>query len=230
MASEELSKKCKYCGKDFYKKDFPKVFQRMVTCGSDECKAKNRDVWTKKAVCLNCGERITRGYKYCRKCAFVGEKNPFFGKTHSKESLLKIKLFKKGHVPFMKGRCHTEQANIKNSIAHQKGEEIRPLHFGKNLKNAIRNSTEYKLWRSLVFKRDKYICQNKKCNQYGGALEAHHKVSFKQLVKQAMERFPLLSAYEACMLYTPFWDIKNGITLCVKCHRRKEGKYICKGE
>ena len=69
----------------------------------------------------------------------------------------------------------------------------------------IRNSKEYQEWRSDVFERDHYICQN--CGQVGGSLNAHHIKSFKD--------YPDLRL-----------DVNNGITLCLKCHKlahRKRG-------
>jgi len=62
-----------------------------------------------------------------------------------------------------------------------------------------RDTTRYKTWRLKVFQRDKYTCQ--KCGQVGGKLEAHHIKSWKQ--------FPKLR-----------FKIKNGKTLCFKCHPR----------
>ena len=46
-----------------------------------------------------------------------GEKNPFFGKTHSKETLIKMQhtLFRSGHIPHNKGKQHSVETRIKIS-------------------------------------------------------------------------------------------------------------------
>lgn len=65
-------------------------------------------------------------------------------------------------------------------------------------KKEQRNSTKYRQWRTAVFERDNYICQD--CGQRGGNLNAHHLKSFKNYPRQR-------------------YVISNGITLCEKCHR-----------
>ena len=83
---------------------------------------------------------------------------------------------------------------------------------------SIRNSNKCREWRQQVFIRDSFTCQ--KCRQIGGDLEAHHIKSFKLLVQEAKKYMPLLTLYDAAMLYLPLWDISNGQTLCKKCHPR----------
>ena len=71
----------------------------------------------------------------------------------------------------------------------------------------IMGRKEYSSWRTSVYERDDYICQEcgKKGNETGGYLNAHH-------IKKYSE-FPEL-----------LFDVNNGITLCQKCHRRTQGK------
>lgn len=65
-----------------------------------------------------------------------------------------------------------------------------------------RDDAKNREWRARVYKRDDYICQC--CKIRGGRLEAHHKDSFQDNVEAR-------------------YDLNNGVTLCVSCHRT--GKY-----
>jgi len=64
----------------------------------------------------------------------------------------------------------------------------------------IRNSPEYKKWRTGVFKRANFTCQE--CKQRGGKLHADH-----------IKEFAL---YPELRL-----DINNGRALCVNCHSKR---------
>lgn len=61
----------------------------------------------------------------------------------------------------------------------------------------LRNSSEYREWRTAVFERDDYTCQL--CGQRGGELNAHH---MKPWAKYEELRF----------------EVSNGLTLCEPCH------------
>ena len=90
-------------------------------------------------------------------------------------------------------------------------EEINEMLFELNLREAeienrkeflkntdYRNTKEYNDWRKSVFERDNYTCQE--CKKKGVNLNAHHIYSFK---KYPAKRY----------------DLNNGKTLCVSCHR-----------
>jgi len=70
----------------------------------------------------------------------------------------------------------------------------------KQIKNGtIYKKTRYRVWRTKVFKRDRYKCQL--CKKVGGSIQAHH---IKPKYKNPEKTFEAL----------------NGITLCFKCHQK----------
>lgn len=73
----------------------------------------------------------------------------------------------------------------------------------KKTNGDYRRNREYKEWRENVFERDNYTCQ--KCGRVGGELNAHHIKPFKD--------YPKLR-----------YEITNGITLCIECHRKEHKK------
>jgi len=68
-----------------------------------------------------------------------------------------------------------------------------------------RTTKQYKEWRKAVFERDNYTCVI--CGSKNVKLNAHHK---KPWAEYKNERF----------------DINNGITLCVKCHKKIHKKKV----
>lgn len=66
-------------------------------------------------------------------------------------------------------------------------------------RDRIRNSVEYKIWRTSVFQRDDYTCR--KCKIRGGYLQADHIKPFAH--------YPDLR-----------FSLSNGRTLCIDCHRK----------
>lgn len=63
-----------------------------------------------------------------------------------------------------------------------------------------RRTKQYATWRTSVFERDRYTCQE--CGQVGGELEGHHIKPFAKYVKLR-------------------YEIKNGVTLCKMCHKER---------
>ena len=70
---------------------------------------------------------------------------------------------------------------------------------------SVRTSVPLKNWRQRVFERDNFTCQE--CGERGGILNAHHILPFAE--------YPSLRL-----------DVDNGITLCVKCHRKIRGREL----
>jgi|SRR3990172_826261 len=101
-----------------------------------------------------------------------------------------------------KGKKHSIESRFKMSKNVPRGENHHWWKGGIANKNEVeRRTLEYKLWREAVFARDNWTCQNPKCNQVGGTLNAHHVKSFSKHKE----------------LRT---SIENGITYCEKCHKQ----------
>jgi len=101
--------------------------------------------------------------------------------------------FKIGNVAWNKGKRFPELSGP-NSPAWKGG----ATEAGK----LIRNSADYRDWRTAVFQRDNYTCVD--CgDDRGGNLEADHIKPFSL--------FPALRL-----------DVSNGRTLCQDCHRKTE--------
>lgn len=62
--------------------------------------------------------------------------------------------------------------------------------------------TKWRIWRHRVFRRDRFTCQL--CGQKGGYIEPHH----------------ILRKHDHPELT---FNVKNGITLCGKCHKMVTG-------
>lgn len=135
--------------------------------------------------------------------------------VYSKKALKKMSDAKKGKSPWNKKgkvkitciQCGTE-TDIKYSERNTRKFCGRPcllVYRDKGLteiRERIRNSIEYKLWRQAIFDRDGYACVWCGDNQ-GGNLEADHIKPFSM--------FPELR-----------FALDNGRTLCKPCHRKTD--------
>jgi len=75
----------------------------------------------------------------------------------------------------------------------------------------IRNSLKYRQWRSDIFTRDNFTCQN--CGLEHCKIEAHHLKEFNIILKE--NNIKTLAEALSC---EELWNINNGITLCKGCH------------
>lgn len=130
--------------------------------------------------------------------------NPFKGRTHSLETKLKISLAKRGKSNSMKGRRMPRHAKFGNNNPSWKGGISK-------LSRRIRRLAEYKEWRSKVFQRDNFTCQN--CGRQGGSLHAHHIKPFYEILGENN-----ITTIEQALLCSDLWLLSNGQTLCIKCH------------
>lgn len=127
----------------------------------------------------------------------------------------------------IKRRTRSESlSGSKNPMFGKRGEET--SMFGRRgskshmwqggldkINRAIRDTHQLNLWRTKVFERDGFICQF--CNCKGGELNADHIVPLSEMIKQ--HNIQTIEDAYACK---ELWDINNGRTLCVPCHKTTE--------
>lgn len=139
------------------------------------------------------------------------EENPHWSKgkrgVYSLRTLDKMSL---AHT----GKKHSESTKRKISKSVG-GEKHYNWRGGKTaLKTNIYNSFEYRQWRSDVFTRDGFICQE--CGDgKGGNLESHHIKSLYKILKEYN-----IKKIQDALMCEELWNINNGKTLCKKCHRK----------
>ena len=132
--------------------------------------------------------------------------------------------------------CGTQDKNIhpkrckKCSVLYRTGKNNPAWKGGITpLVRSLRTCSQYFEWRKVVFARDNYtctICQDK------GYINADHIKPFRLIVKENN----ILSVEEGKKC-SELWDINNGRTLCVPCHkmtdtygygtRKALNKHIC---
>lgn len=156
-------------------------------------------------------ERRTELSLKCR-----GEGNPFYGKTHSLETMERLRAANIGRVHSAEHREKVSKSLLGNQRAkgnhfsltmeqcnaiskRQIGSTNSCWRGGATSEHArIRSSAQYVAWRNSVYERDNYTCQD--CGMRGGYLHAHHVKPFSS--------YPELR-----------FEVSNGLTLCADCHK-----------
>lgn len=110
---------------------------------------------------------------------------------------LEIKTTKSQNKQYCGNDCRNKHYSI-----IMKGESSHFWNGGKTKESKLKKaSAEYGQWRTAVFERDGYTCQQ--CGKRTRDLEAHH-------IKE-QSRYPEL-----------IFDVDNGVTLCHECHSQTE--------
>ena len=134
-----------------------------------------------------------------------GKNNFMFGKHLSKEAREKISESRKGKLLSLK---------IREKMSKSRRGKLNPSWRGGliTLNRSIRHIFQYRQWRSDVFYRDEFTCQE--CGQWGGKLHAHHIKSFSSILQ-----YYEITTLEESLECEELWNINNGITLCEECHK-----------
>ncbi len=162
----------------------------------------------------------------------VGAGHPMYGKKHTIEARTKIAASGVGRKSYLRddkwrAAARARQLGKKPSLSaiEKQRKKISGAnnHWwrgGVSLKNwgirqAVQSIFEYQQWRSAVFHRDDFTCQD--CgNKSGGNLQVHHKKPFQKIIDEYG-----ITIIEDARRCAELWDIFNGITLCVECHKKQ---------
>jgi uncharacterized Zn-finger protein len=214
-------KKCLLCGSDIKKEvnvSITSYYERKFCC--HKCQAEWNTLYKSSNIeCSFCGKKMRRrnsGIKKNNYCS-LDCKNKHKTLTHNKDvecvwcgTKFKKKLSdRKTKRVFCSRKCMGEWQS-KFTI----GENSYNWRDGVSSVNSrIRALVKYSDWVKDIFKRDGFACQE--CgDKKGGNLNAHHKKQVSDIIKEfnLKEMIDILKCKE-------LWDLKNGITLCEKCHQ-----------
>lgn len=194
---------CLKCEKEF---KLTKTYKNDGLCG--RCRSSKKfleesklGTYKKTKSCPECGNPILITSNFCYSCVQKGTRN---------------RIYKNGNA------CKDRKCSCGNYISSGSKKGMCQECYNKTLKGetnpnyknghylgGFRNSSKYKKWRLSVFRRDGFTC--KKCGEdRSGFLQAHH-------------IYPQRDFHELV------YNINNGITLCIECHKKvslDEYKYV----
>lgn len=158
------------------------------------------------------------GHTYCHKCVSLSKRDNLVGRKFGRLTVIEFSHNAHGHR-YWKSICDCGDGHVGTANALKSGhiqscgclraDRVREAISGNKhprwnsrLTDADREgrriTEDYRIWRTSVYERDKYKCNV--CKQVGGKLNAHHLYSYAN--------YPDLR-----------FDLDNGITLCVICHK-----------
>lgn len=116
----------------------------------------------------------------------------------------------------MKGRTFSEE-HLKHLSLAQRGEKGSNWQGGRTvLSQIIRSLSLYRAWRFGVFSKDEFSCVS--CGRMSsGDLQADHIKPFSVILRENNIN-SVVDAINCPLL----WDISNGRTLCVQCHKQTD--------
>lgn len=170
--------------------------ERKRTAHSEETKRKIGEAHKNKSVSDLTKQKISKNH-----ADVSGENNPMWGKKHSKETRKKISKAIEGKL-----RLGSEHHWYK-----------KPDERTTEFLMLIRTCSRYKAWRKAIYERDNYTCTWCKRNTNNDSkcyLNADHIKPFAFLIKENN-----INTFEQAIKCKALWDLKNGRTLCLWCHK-----------
>jgi endogenous inhibitor of DNA gyrase (YacG/DUF329 family) len=193
--------KLHFCTKDCYNKYQTNKEKNNTKFIIKNCAICNNEIRRTEAHFKN---RPAKNYYCSTKCKDINLKknrggfSPFTKKCFYCNNDFTIESKNKRTVKYCSRECM--------KLGFPKGENHN--NFKKELSRDYRSKhrlfPEVQIWRKTIFKRDQYTCQI--CNKIGDRLNAHH---FENYSSNKDKRF----------------NIDNGITLCIKCHKSFHSEY-----
>ena len=198
-----------------YNRDITGETYNYLTVLSYSHNGKGGSFWNVKCTCGN--EKVLHIYQIksghtkscgCRKHGGLLNKPGHKLSKETKEKISKSLL----------GRTLSEEhkLNIKNNYKVKRGKDCNFWKGGiSSVNKTIREWKKYAEWRTKIYERDNYTCQL--CSQVGGKLNADHIKPLAFVLKE--QNINSLEQAESC---NEIWNIANGRTLCIKCHKKTE--------
>ncbi len=134
------------------------------------------------------------------------------GRKNSDLTKLKMSATRKNN-PKYSGENHPLYGVSREDM---KGEQNPNWNGGTHpLNKAIRACIKYTQWRDACFKRDNYTCQI--CKIKGGILNIDHIKQFAVILF-----LNKITNIEEAFICSELWDVDNGRTLCISCHKKTD--------
>jgi len=136
-------------------------------------------------------------------------------------------VWTRGH---MKGKHFSEEHKMKIGEAQRGVPRLYAQKEGhwnwqggiSSLRSKLHNSLIATKWNRDVKKRDNYTCQE--CGIRGGDLESHHIITVSYFLNILRDIYGKEKVFEKSLKHKLLWSLRNGITLCLPCHRKTMGK------
>jgi len=233
------------CGQPTNKGKIKGEYNRFIN--HHHAKDKNNANWkngvTKKDYCCKiCGKKISYGFKkqQCKSCA---NRNRTWSEETRKKMLLinknricleetKLKISNTRKAKHIKlTQSHKDALFAKCHLPFAKGKDNPAWKGGiSSLDNLIRKRL-YNVWTKPIFIRDNWTCRHCGAKR---KLTPHHIRKFTNIRNLILAKYPQLSIqiiedkFKLIDLIVNEHKLKDGITLCEKCHQKEHPEIFIK--